>query len=202
MRAVLVVLGVLNAASGALALIAPDTFFDQVGHYGVENSHYVGDVGAFVLAFGVAVRRRLAPVVAGAGAGSGRSGTASTPSTTPSTSARRGARHAGCRHRCDRARRGCVAYLAGAARLGRLQRRQATEGRSAMKVFVAGASGVIGRPLVRAAGRGGARGHRDDRGRGTGGGDRGGRRRRPSSATRFDAEARGGGRRRRPARRS
>ena len=55
MRAVLVVLGALNAASGALALIAPDTFFDQVGRYGVENSHYVGDVGAFVLAFGVAV---------------------------------------------------------------------------------------------------------------------------------------------------
>ena len=55
MRAVLIVLGVLNAASGALALIAPDTFFDQVGRYGVENSHYVGDVGAFVLAFGIAV---------------------------------------------------------------------------------------------------------------------------------------------------
>src|SRR2546423_12471045 len=55
MRAVLVVLGALNAASGALALVAPDTFFDQIGRYGAENSHYVGDVGAFVLAFGVAV---------------------------------------------------------------------------------------------------------------------------------------------------
>jgi hypothetical protein len=55
MWAVLVVLGVLNAASGALALIAPDTFFDEIGRYGVENSHYVGDVGAFVLAFGIAV---------------------------------------------------------------------------------------------------------------------------------------------------
>lgn len=54
MRAVLVVLGVLNAASGALALLAPDTFFDEVGRYGIENSHYVGDVGAFVLAFGIA----------------------------------------------------------------------------------------------------------------------------------------------------
>jgi hypothetical protein len=42
-------------ATGLLALIAPDTFFDQIGHYGVENSHYVGDVGAFMLAFGVAV---------------------------------------------------------------------------------------------------------------------------------------------------
>ena len=55
MRAVLVVLGVLNAASGALALVAPGTFFDEIGRYGVENEHYVGDVGAFVLAFGIAV---------------------------------------------------------------------------------------------------------------------------------------------------
>ena len=55
MRAVLVVLGALNVATGALALLAPDTFFDEVGRYGIENSHYVGDVGAFVLAFGIAV---------------------------------------------------------------------------------------------------------------------------------------------------
>jgi hypothetical protein len=55
MRAALVVLGGLNAVSGALALVAPDTFFDRIGRYGAENSHYVGDVGAFVLAFGVAV---------------------------------------------------------------------------------------------------------------------------------------------------
>ena len=52
MRAVLVVLGVLNAASGALALIAPGTFFDEIGRYGVENLHYVGDVGAFTAAAG------------------------------------------------------------------------------------------------------------------------------------------------------
>jgi hypothetical protein len=55
MRAVLVVLGVVQIASGALALLAPGTFFDEVGRYGVENQHYVGDVGAFVLAFGIAV---------------------------------------------------------------------------------------------------------------------------------------------------
>jgi hypothetical protein len=55
MRAVLVVLGVLQVVSGALALVAPDTFFDEIGRYGVENEHYVGDVGAFVLAFGIAV---------------------------------------------------------------------------------------------------------------------------------------------------
>lgn len=55
MRAALIVLGVLQVASGALALVAPGTFFDEIGRYGVENQHYVGDVGAFVLAFGIAV---------------------------------------------------------------------------------------------------------------------------------------------------
>ncbi|MEK6327639.1 MAG: hypothetical protein AABM66_08990 [Actinomycetota bacterium] len=55
MRAALIVLGVVQVASGALALIAPGTFYDEVGRYGVENQHYVGDVGAFVLAYGIAV---------------------------------------------------------------------------------------------------------------------------------------------------
>src|SRR2546421_8080492 len=82
MRAVLVVLGALNAASGALALVAPDTFFDQIGRYGVENSHYVGDVGAFVLAFGIAVLVAAArrPSWRGAGAApGGRRGRPPTP---------------------------------------------------------------------------------------------------------------------------
>jgi hypothetical protein len=55
MQAVLVVLGIVQVATGALALLAPGTFYDEVGRYGVENQHYVGDVGAFVLAFGIAV---------------------------------------------------------------------------------------------------------------------------------------------------
>jgi hypothetical protein len=55
LKAVLVVIAVYHVVTGLLALIAPDTFFQQIGHYGIENSHYVGDVGAFTLAFGVAV---------------------------------------------------------------------------------------------------------------------------------------------------
>jgi hypothetical protein len=51
----LAVVAVFHVALGALALFAPDAFFEQIGEYGVENSHYVGDVGAFTLAFGVAV---------------------------------------------------------------------------------------------------------------------------------------------------
>jgi hypothetical protein len=55
LRAVLAVIAAYHVLTGALALVAPDTFFEQIGRYGIENSHYVGDVGAFTLAFGVAL---------------------------------------------------------------------------------------------------------------------------------------------------
>jgi hypothetical protein len=55
LRAVLAVIAAYHVVTGALALLAPGTFFEEIGRYGVENSHYVGDVGAFVLAFGVAL---------------------------------------------------------------------------------------------------------------------------------------------------
>ena len=52
-RFALGLVGVYGIVSGALALIAPGTFFDEIGRYGVENEHYVGDNGAFTLAYGV-----------------------------------------------------------------------------------------------------------------------------------------------------
>jgi hypothetical protein len=55
LRVVLALIAAYHVITGALALIAPDTFFEQIGRYGVENSHYVGDVGAFVIAYGVAL---------------------------------------------------------------------------------------------------------------------------------------------------
>ena len=55
MQAVLGVTAAYLIVTGVMALIAPDTFFDEIGRYGVENSHYVGDVGAFTLASGIAV---------------------------------------------------------------------------------------------------------------------------------------------------
>ena len=153
MRAVLIVIGVLNAASGALALIAPDTFFDQVGHYGVENSHYVGDVGAFVLAFGVAVLvavRRPSwrvPVLGPRGA------LVRPPRAQPRLRRRPGAqrRTRDLRHRLHRDRRAlCSPTWSGRHRgFRRPQGSGRRQGGVAMKVFVAGASGVIGRPLVR-----------------------------------------------------
>jgi len=55
LQAVLAFIAAYHVALGLLQLLAPGTFFDEIGNYGVENSHYVGDVGAFTLAFGVAV---------------------------------------------------------------------------------------------------------------------------------------------------
>lgn len=54
LKAVLALIAAYHVVTGAMALFAPDTFFEQIGNYGVENSHYVGDVGAFILAFGIA----------------------------------------------------------------------------------------------------------------------------------------------------
>ncbi|HEX3323956.1 MAG TPA: hypothetical protein VHR65_02290 [Solirubrobacterales bacterium] len=62
LKAVLVFVAAFHVITGGLALLAPDTFFEQIGHYGLENSHYVGDVGAFTLAFGVAVGISVARV--------------------------------------------------------------------------------------------------------------------------------------------
>jgi hypothetical protein len=53
MRLTLVLAGVVNLALGLLALIAPGTFFDEIGRYGLENSHYVGDNGSFTAAAGI-----------------------------------------------------------------------------------------------------------------------------------------------------
>jgi hypothetical protein len=53
MRLTLGLAGGVNLALGLLALIAPGTFFDEIGSYGVKNTHYVGDVGAFTAAAGI-----------------------------------------------------------------------------------------------------------------------------------------------------
>jgi hypothetical protein len=53
MRLTLALAGGINLLLGLLALFAPGTFFDEIGRYGVENSHYVGDVGAFTAAAGL-----------------------------------------------------------------------------------------------------------------------------------------------------
>jgi hypothetical protein len=53
LRLSLLVAGAVTLALGLLALVAPDTFFDEIGRYAPKNTHYVGDVGAFQAAAGV-----------------------------------------------------------------------------------------------------------------------------------------------------
>ena len=53
LQAVLAVAAAYQIVTGALALLAPGTFFDEIGRYGIENSHYVGDNGAFTAAAGL-----------------------------------------------------------------------------------------------------------------------------------------------------
>ena len=52
LRAILYFLAAYHLATGLLALVAPGTFFEEIGRYGAENLHYVGDVGAFQFAAG------------------------------------------------------------------------------------------------------------------------------------------------------
>ena len=54
-RTGVVVLALFPLLTGILALVAPATFFEQIGRYGAENLHYVGDNGAFAAAFGAAL---------------------------------------------------------------------------------------------------------------------------------------------------
>jgi hypothetical protein len=55
LRWALIFPGLFLLVTGLMAMVAPDTFFDKIGDYGVENSHYVGDVGAFQTAAGIGV---------------------------------------------------------------------------------------------------------------------------------------------------
>jgi hypothetical protein len=61
LRAGLHVLGGITLATGIFIAVAPGTFFDEIGQYGVRNDHYLGDVAAFYLAAGagflIAARR-------------------------------------------------------------------------------------------------------------------------------------------------
>jgi hypothetical protein len=55
LRIVVGALGAFHLLEGAWMFFAPASFFDTIGRYGLANTHYVGDLGAFVLAYGVAL---------------------------------------------------------------------------------------------------------------------------------------------------
>ena len=53
-------LGTMLIAHGLLKVVVftpagTAAFFEQIGNYGAENLHYVGDVGSFTLAYGIAL---------------------------------------------------------------------------------------------------------------------------------------------------
>jgi hypothetical protein len=55
LRVVLLAIGAFHVFLGGWQFFAPGSFFEHIGRYGAENTHYVGDVGSFTLAFGIAV---------------------------------------------------------------------------------------------------------------------------------------------------
>ena len=52
LRAAILAVAAVNLAIGLFAAVAPGAFYEEVGTYGAENGHYVGDVAAFYLAAG------------------------------------------------------------------------------------------------------------------------------------------------------
>ena len=55
LRTTIGVLGGFHVLEGLYMLLAPGSFYSRIGTYGLENTHYVGDVGSFVIAFGAAL---------------------------------------------------------------------------------------------------------------------------------------------------
>lgn len=51
----LVALGVYHLALGVFMVVAPGTFFAEIGPFGVQNDHYIRDTATFNLAFAAAL---------------------------------------------------------------------------------------------------------------------------------------------------
>ncbi len=54
-RAAIIALAIYSAALGLLMVVAPGTFFDEVGPFGERNDHYIRDNATVYLAFAVAL---------------------------------------------------------------------------------------------------------------------------------------------------
>jgi hypothetical protein len=57
LRVTLWVVAAIQVGLGLLGLLAPGTFFEEIGPYAPQNDHYIGDLGAYNVAagFGVAM---------------------------------------------------------------------------------------------------------------------------------------------------
>ena len=54
MRALLAIFAAVQVITGALLWLAPGFFHDEIGPYGVQNDHYMGDLATWHLALGAA----------------------------------------------------------------------------------------------------------------------------------------------------
>jgi hypothetical protein len=54
MKALLALFGAVQLVLGLLLWITPGFFFDEIGPYGARNDHYMGDLGTWYIALGVA----------------------------------------------------------------------------------------------------------------------------------------------------
>lgn len=139
MKPVLTVFGALQLLTAALLWLTPGFFYEQVGPFGPRNDHYMGDLATWYLALGalalVAVRRRewRGPVLV--------------------LAVLQNLLHA-FNHLLDVGEADPGVARAGHADFARaLERARCVDAEpdreaGAMKVFVAGASGAIGRSLV------------------------------------------------------
>ena len=136
-------LALVNLVIGVWMVVAPASFVDNVGPFGEPNDHYVRDLATWYLSYAgvltvaVGTRSWRVPVlVFGVAQGVLHSSTTSSTSATPIRSAW------DLQHRLARRadRRDALAALDGARRRG--------TGDGAMRVFVAGATGAIGKPLL------------------------------------------------------
>jgi hypothetical protein len=53
LRPLILIAGVYHLALGTLMVVAPRTFFDEIGAFGAYNGHYVRDLASFYLAMGI-----------------------------------------------------------------------------------------------------------------------------------------------------
>jgi hypothetical protein len=61
LRVGLFIFGGINLVLGLVMMLAPGFFFDNIGTYGLQNDHFIGDLGSFYIAAGagllISIRR-------------------------------------------------------------------------------------------------------------------------------------------------
>jgi len=72
LKPLLAILGAYQLALGTFMIVAPGTFFEKIGPYGIQNDHYTRDAATFTLALGLVLLIAAwrpgwrAPAIAGA----------------------------------------------------------------------------------------------------------------------------------------